>query len=160
MTTRGGKPLELRPFSGSTLPDVLNYLKRDLARAFADLFAIIASDNRLQTEVYVPNVSAGTNVDAVNPLKTSAMRVMDMVVVSGVVYVDTAATGNFDFLMQLPFASRFQAEEDLGGAAGVQNGSTDVFIYADTVNGAAKFQGSIGTASESTLPFIFMYRIR
>lgn len=43
MTTRQGRPLELRPFSGSTLSDVLGYLKRDLARAFADLFAILAN---------------------------------------------------------------------------------------------------------------------
>jgi hypothetical protein len=40
-----GRPLELRPFSGNSLLDVLGYLRRDLARSLSDLFAILATPN-------------------------------------------------------------------------------------------------------------------
>lgn len=39
--TRRGQFLELRPFSGQTLEACLGYLRRDVAKAFADLFAVL-----------------------------------------------------------------------------------------------------------------------
>ncbi len=39
--TRKASYLELRKFSGKSLDDVVNYLNRDISKAFSDLFAIL-----------------------------------------------------------------------------------------------------------------------
>ncbi len=43
--TRQGSFLELRPFSGTSLGDCINYLRRDVAKCFADLFIILNRRN-------------------------------------------------------------------------------------------------------------------
>jgi hypothetical protein len=157
-----GRPLELRPFSGQTLTDVLGYLRRDVPRVFADLFAILARDDRFESGQYRPSLTLGTNVDAADKPNgpISYYRVFDMVTVFGSITIDPTATGDFDMLMSLPIPSSFVAKGDCGGSAGAQNGSTCIYVWADVDSGAAQFVGNIGTASNSNLGFQFSYRIK
>lgn len=65
MTSRRGRHLELRPFSGSTLTDVLSYLKRDVSKAFADAFAILAKPTPYAaSEVFADWDTGGATVTA------------------------------------------------------------------------------------------------
>lgn len=156
-----GNPLELRPFKGETLTDVLGYLKRDLSRSFSDLFAILARDNRFETGQYAPAISAEDNLDDVTfPLgPANFVRTLDMVTVFGVLQLDATATGDYSFQMSLPIPSNLQGLSDLAGSAGFQ-GAHVLLIRAEADTDSAEFLGNAGTTSNSNASFIFSYRLR
>ncbi len=55
---RRPKPLELRKFTGSSLDDCVAYLKRDVSKAFSDLFAILSQKKGTPTIKSV-NIGSG-----------------------------------------------------------------------------------------------------
>lgn len=61
--TRTGKYLELRPFSGQSLSDCINYLKRDVAKSFADLFSILGASAQ-NGEIVTASASATPHATA------------------------------------------------------------------------------------------------
>ncbi len=61
--TRVGKFLELRPFGGQTLADCINYLRRDVAKSFSDLFAILSSQEQIG-EIVTGGMSATEHASA------------------------------------------------------------------------------------------------
>lgn len=111
---------------------------------------------------YTPTLYNTTNVAASTAFACQYVRILDMVIVSGRFDVDpTAASVATVMGMDLPIASNFSSNINLGGSAFCNNSAgLGASILADSTNDRATFQWvhNADTANRAW-SFIFMYRI-
>jgi len=109
---------------------------------------------------YLPTLYNTTNVAASTAVPVNYIRIGNVVVVSGMVYIDVTSTSGTALGMSLPIASTFSAFTDIGGNAGSNVESRPVRISADTTNHRARFVYTAAQTANAVFGFTFSYRVQ
>lgn len=159
--TRRPKYLGIRPFSGHTVESAMTYLRRDLPRAFSDLFTILGKiGTSSETGTYVPVVFKGANID-VSEAKTAIFhRFFDVVQVSGALTIDATAAGAFDVGLTLPISTPFSDEYDATGVCSVKSQSASGVITADPDSSTVVLRGTISSTSSFVWNYFYQYMVK
>lgn len=115
----------------------------------------------LTTGTYTPTLTNVANLAASTAYQCQYIRVLDMVLVSGLVDVDTTTNGVQTRLgISIPIASNFGANEDCAGAAlPIASPAIGAGIKADTTNDRAEMSWISDSTANRAMYFIFMYQI-
>jgi hypothetical protein len=125
------------------------------------LIAPYNSASLVHSGTYTPTLTNITNVDASTAFQLQYMRVGASVTVSGLVNIDPSASGAIDLRMSLPPGLDMSADATTpaGGTAVLGAAAGDVLAIDKASTTTVRFTGTPTTRTNSTVRFIFMYRM-
>lgn len=129
------------------------------AALITDGSKVLSFGSVIDSGIYTPSLTNGTNVAASTAYPCQWMRVGSTVTVSGKVDIDITANSAFELGMSLPVASNFANDYECSGTC-VSIISTDsLYIKADTSNNRASFNGNDNDLTNHAHYFTFTYTI-
>jgi len=121
---------------------------------------VLSFGSIIDSGIYTPSLTNGTNVAASTAYPCQYMRVGVVVTVSGKVAIDATAAAVTELGMSLPIASNFANDYECAGV-GVDTVAAEepMFIKADTANNRASFNQTKADTSNHDHYFTFTYTI-
>jgi hypothetical protein len=119
-----------------------------------------ATPTILDSGIYTPTITLGTNAAAATANPSQYMRVGNVVTVSGeIAALDPTSTGDTVISLTLPIASNLAQLYQVGGTANSYSTTECAAIYADSVNDLAVIRFiAVGTTARNWW-YTFTYRI-
>lgn len=114
----------------------------------------------LRDGTYTPTITPVTNVDATTAFGAQFLRVGNSVVVSGVIDIDATVAGVLTSVgFSLPIASDLSGINLAGTCGPDSSAGLDGVVIADATNNRAQFDFVSGLDTDTSIWFIFMYRV-